>query len=212
MPQPRAPHTAAPGRESRAAAAWAGICIGDGKRRTKADTKKSRCPSIVLGAFLRMLVCPWVQPPGRRPESGACVFLCRSVRAPRLLAVIWARAGARQEATVRALPRSGRPTGLGCLAVFLLASHNRYALCTKHGIATACSSEASGARATTARATILSSYQILPLVALPRLAYHHLHSLSGFLNQTTQPWYTGSTHKRVVSVHPGHRVYEARVD
>jgi hypothetical protein len=33
-----------------------------------------------------------------------------------------------------------------------------------------------------------------------------------YLNQATQPWDTGSTHKRVVSVRPGHRVYESRVD
>ncbi len=32
------------------------------------------------------------------------------------------------------------------------------------------------------------------------------------LNQATQPWDTGSTHKRVISVRPGHRVYESRVD
>ena len=32
------------------------------------------------------------------------------------------------------------------------------------------------------------------------------------LNQTTQHWHTGSTHKRVISVRLGHRVYESRVD
>jgi aminoglycoside 6'-N-acetyltransferase I len=38
------------------------------------------------------------------------------------------------------------------------------------------------------------------------------HRLGTRLNQATQHWYTGSTHKRVILVRPGHRVYESRVD
>src|SRR5215211_1135961 len=37
-------------------------------------------------------------------------------------------------------------------------------------------------------------------------------SPEGTLNQTTQPWYTGSKRKRVIAVCLGHRVYESRVD
>jgi hypothetical protein len=44
------------------------------------------------------------------------------------------------------------------------------------------------------------------------MAERNTEKLTEWLNQTTQHWYTGSTHKRVVSVRPGHRVYESRVD
>jgi hypothetical protein len=40
---------------------------------------------------------------------------------------------------------------------------------------------------------------------------HYLVTHADRLNQATQHWYTGSTHKRVISVRPGHRVYESRV-
>jgi hypothetical protein len=57
----------------------------------------------------------------------------------------------------------------------------------------------------------LVSNQYLLVHALPQ-DYHDTDDASAReLNQATQHWYTGSTHKRVISVRPGHRVYESHV-
>jgi hypothetical protein len=53
-------------------------------------------------------------------------------------------------------------------------------------------------------------------IGFPQLLDHlpdqYAHQRAMVLNQATQHWYTGSTHKRVISMRLGHRVYESRVD